>query len=107
MSPQRTPFALRGERSDSQYNVGAGENDCYGLTASAGGAWAAGRITDRTTDHTSPLVETLRNSAWSLSSTPNPGGASGDAGFGGISAAPNGEIGRSGLTRRRARSTEP
>ena len=90
-APQRTlSFAASGVIPSA--NVGAGENDFYSLTASGAGAWAAGRITNRTTDHTSPLVETLRAGAWSASPTPNPAGAAGDAGFGRISVASDGEV---------------
>jgi hypothetical protein len=72
-------------------NVGAGENDFYGVDASAGNAWAVGRTTDRSTDLTSPLAETLRNGSWSVVPTPAPGGSGGTGGFGGVAVLPSGQ----------------
>lgn len=42
-------------------NVGGGENDYYGLDVSGASAGPVGRMTDRSTDLTSPLAETLQN----------------------------------------------
>jgi hypothetical protein len=72
-------------------NVGAGENDFYGIDASGGNAWAVGRTTDRTTDLTSPLAETLRNGRWAVVPTPAPGGSGGTGGLGGVTVLPGGE----------------
>jgi hypothetical protein len=72
-------------------NVGTGENDFYGVDAAGGNAWAVGRTTDRSTDLTSPLAETLVNGAWSVVPTQSPGGSGGTGGFGGVTALPDGE----------------
>jgi Phosphoesterase family len=92
--PQTTLSFLtgrRGSRLVSSGNVGAGENDFYAVAAANGAAWAAGRTTDPATDLTSTLIETLKNGAWSIVPTPNPGGPGGSAGFGGVATAPGGE----------------
>jgi hypothetical protein len=72
-------------------NVGAGENDFYAIDASGPNAWAVGRTTDRTTDLTSPLAETLHDGRWSVVPTPAPGGSGGTGGLGGVSVRPSGE----------------
>lgn len=71
-------------------NVGAGENDFYGVDASGGNAWAVGRSTDRTTDLTSPLAESLQNGSWTAVPTSSPGGSGGTGGFGGVTVLPGG-----------------
>jgi hypothetical protein len=50
-----------------------------------------GRTTDRTTDLTSLLAETLRDGQWSIVPTPSPGGSGGTGGLGGVSVLPSGE----------------
>jgi hypothetical protein len=72
-------------------NAGAGENDFYGMDASESNAWAVGRTTDRSTDLTGPLAETLRNGSWSAVPTPAPGGSGGTGGFGGVTVLPSGQ----------------
>jgi hypothetical protein len=72
-------------------NVGTGENDFYGVDAAGGNAWAVGRTTDRTTDLTSPLAETVQNGAWSVVPTESPGGSGGTGGFGGVTVLPDGQ----------------
>jgi hypothetical protein len=89
-APQSTLSFDRGGVIPSA-NVGAGENDFYGIDASGGNAWAVGRTTDRTTDLTSPLAETLRDGRWSVVPTPAPGGSAGTGGFGGVTVLPSGE----------------
>ena len=72
-------------------DVGTGENDFYGLDAAGGSAWAVGRVTDRSTDLTSPLAETLSHGTWSVVPTPAPGGAGGTGGFGGVTVTDGGQ----------------
>jgi hypothetical protein len=68
-----------------------GENDFYGVASGPGGPWAAGRITNRSTDLTSPLIEQLSGGQWKVVSAPTPAGPGGNAGLGGVTIAPDGE----------------
>jgi hypothetical protein len=92
ISPQTTLAftAFRTTTLTPSANVGAGENDFYGMTVSPAGAWAAGRTIGPLTLNQSPLAEKLRDGQWSVVPTPNPAGTGGNAGFGGISSAPGG-----------------
>jgi hypothetical protein len=87
-APQTT-LSFTGGHVIPSANVGAGENDFYAVSAAGDHAWAAGRITDRATDATSPLVESLHNGAWTVVPAPNPGGSDGGGGFGGVSTLPD------------------
>jgi hypothetical protein len=96
-SPQRSlaiTVAGRTATAAEPPTVGTSENDFYGVTSLGGVTWAAGRSTDsdpNVQNHAS-LIESFVNGQWTVQPTPNPGGAGGDNGFGGIAAAPNGTV---------------
>jgi hypothetical protein len=75
-------------------DVGSFENDFYGVTSADGVVWAAGRSTDdqpNVQNHVT-MIQRFTNGHWTVVPTPNPGGAGGDNGFGGIAATPGGPV---------------
>ena len=70
--------------------MGAGPHT-NGVASSGRAAWAAGRVTDRSTDLQSPLIEQLTRGGWTSVPAPNPAGSGGNAGLGGATVAPDGE----------------
>ncbi|HJP77457.1 MAG TPA: alkaline phosphatase family protein [Pseudonocardiaceae bacterium] len=110
-SPQRTlAITVTGRTATAAEppTVGTSENDFYGVTSLGGMAWAAGRSTDsdpNVQNHVT-LIESLVNGRWTVQPTPNPGGAGGDNGFGGIAAAPNATVWAVGAYRTASSSNE-
>lgn len=72
-------------------DLGTGENDFYGVAANDRAAWAVGRVTDRSSDAQSPLIEQLTRQGWTSVSAANPSASGGNAGLGGVTVAPDGE----------------
>lgn len=97
VTPQRTlAVTVSGAGADiaATPDIGSFENDFYGVTSAGGTVWAAGRSTDdqpNVQNHVT-LVERLAAGHWTVLPSPNPGGAGGDNGFGGISATPDGPV---------------
>ena len=87
----QTTLSYSGKHVIPSADVGAGENDFYGVAPGPGGPWAAGRITNRTTDFTSPLIEKLVDGRWKTVPAPSRAGSGGGAGLGGVTTAPDGE----------------
>lgn len=97
VTPQRTlavTVSGAGARIADTPDVGSFENDFYGVTSAGATVWAAGRSTDdqpNVQNHVT-LVERFVAGHWTVVPSPNPGGAGGDNGFGGISATPEGPV---------------
>jgi hypothetical protein len=70
------------------------ENDFYGVTSAGEVTYAAGRSTEGgpNAQKHATLVEQYVSGHWTVMPTPNPGGAGGENGFGGISATPGGPV---------------
>jgi hypothetical protein len=91
VTPQTTlSFSSHDDLIPSQ-DVGAGENDLYGVGSNDAAAWAVGRVTDRSTDAQGPLIEQLSGRGWTSMTVPNPSADGGNAGLGGVTVAPDGE----------------
>jgi uncharacterized membrane protein len=84
----------RGAQVSPSPDVGASENQFYGVTSSGGNVFAAGWTADSqpNVQSHSTLVEMLSHGQWTVMPTPNPGGSGGTNGLGGISAAPDGQV---------------
>jgi hypothetical protein len=87
----QTTLSFSGRRLLQGANLGRGENDFYAVASGPGGPWAAGRVTDRSTDLTSPLIKRLGGGRWNVVAVPSPAGLGGGAGLGGVTIAPDGE----------------
>ena len=103
----RTTLSNSGKHVIPSADVAAGENDFYGVAPGPGGPWAAGRITDRTTDLTSPLIEKLDHDRWQTVPAPSSAGSGGGAGLGGVTTAPDGEAWTIGAYNTSSSSSEP